>query len=177
MKLHHFLILVFLFCLVAAIPASASNESSVNVTLTDDVGNPLSNVKIRLFLYQSKSDYEVSEILIGDCRTDKNGQCSISFQDAPHDSSGFYRGYLQIGKYGQKNLLWPGGQLDAIVWLDAESKVYSPRESEPYDWQEPDRETMNVHSHSQTQVKLGRLITIIVILGSWLTFIFMGKKQ
>lgn len=176
MKQYRFsLLLLFLFFLSTATPAWANNGGCVNVTLTDGAGSPLPNVKIRLFFYERTSEYVVQEVLIGRCRTNDDGRCSISFQEGPQDASGFYRGYLKIGLYGQKSLLWPGGQLEANVWLNTAGEVHSSREDKPYDWQEPGKETVSVDAQAREGV--GRLVAVIVILGGWLAFMLLRRKQ
>ena len=160
--------------LVTPAPVLAQDESGVSVVVADNQGDPLAGVKASLFLYQFK-DTEAEVIPSGNCRTDENGRCQISItQKAPRDQGGFLRGYLVVGEYGQRTLLWPGGQLEVNVWLDQAGSLDVARESKPYDWQKQDDNALEITT--APQLRAGDVLVLLAIIGGWLGIIFWRTK-
>jgi len=114
-------LVLWLWALLAA-------ANMVWVHVQDDAGRPVEGVRVVLYLYdiQEETAYEIP---IGSCRTDAEGDCSISVPDnAPRDAAGMFRGSLQVGDLGRRSLIWPGGKIYVEINVD---RVLEGRESAP----------------------------------------------
>jgi len=112
-------VLMFLIFIITILGSTTPLSSSVTVSLADERGKPLEGIKISLFLYDFQGA-SLSAQYMGSCQTNNYGICTILVPAyAPRDSSGFYRGYLTVGHYGRRSVLWPGGDFAVSVWLDA----------------------------------------------------------
>lgn len=174
------LILLFTASVQSISPAFAQggDDGSVNVSLTNGQGAPLNGVKVGLFLYQL-SGSEATPIQMGYCRTGKDGRCQIPIADAPRDQGGFLRGYLEIGDYGRRSLLWPGGVLEMSVWLDQASSGLDIAGEEPYDWQKQGADDALEVTIAPETPKL-RVEGILAIAGTiivWLGIIYWRTKR
>ena len=121
---------LFLFSLLVA-------NSSVHVMLKDAAGDPLAGVRVTLVLYDisiSAEQMEARQIFSGHCRTDQNGECTIQIGE----TNGVLRGRLDLGRYGGRDVIWPGGALHAPVLVDLEHSRVKGSEAGPYDFQEKD---------------------------------------
>jgi len=111
--------------------------SSVQVRVADAAGQPLPDVRVRLDLYEPGSvpeRMEVWTVFSGHCRTDQNGECTIVIGE----THGLLRGRLDLGSYGGRDVIWPGGALEAPVLVDLENMRVKGTEAGPYDLQEKD---------------------------------------
>ena len=165
-----------LFCVITLwtpLPArgqEGDQEDRLRVILGDEQGEPLPDVLVRLRLYPAGLQQDEG-IPAGRCRTDQQGRCSILLrgQEDTRDPSGFYRGYLEVGDYGRRSLLWPGGRLDVHVWLDPSGGLYRATESEPYEWQSVDPDA--AEADASTRPPLAKIVLVALILGGWLALV------
>jgi hypothetical protein len=106
--------------------------SSVNVHLMDANG-PIANARVTLTLWSfdvegnqtiARSEFEDS------CKTDRNGACTIVIGE----TEGVLRGSLDVGEYGKRSLLWPGGAVDVGLFVE-NGKLLVGTEAGPYDFQ------------------------------------------
>jgi hypothetical protein len=114
-----------------------STTSSVHVLVADAAGDPMQGVKVELVLYDFKlfsGQTQVQKTFSDRCTTDQNGECTIVIGE----TSGLLRGRLDLGKYGGRDVIWPGGALNAPVLVDLENNRVKGTEAEPYDFQEKD---------------------------------------
>jgi hypothetical protein len=112
-----------------------STTSSVHILAADAEGNPLPHVRVELVLYEFRpGQTEVREIFSGRCSTDQNGECMIGIGE----TSGLLRGRLELGRYGGRDVIWPGGVLTAPVLVDLQNKRVKGTEVGAYDFQEKD---------------------------------------
>jgi hypothetical protein len=151
------------------IPQPASGQESedggrIAVTLSDRQGSPLANVKVTLFLYRFEES-RIRAIPAGSFRTGEDGRCQIVVKKDVRDRSGFYRGYLAVGSYGKRPVLWPGGELSMNIWLNEDDVVDVAGESGPYDWQEGD-ETPAVAVGKRFPA--AKIAIVLVVLAIWL---------
>jgi hypothetical protein len=155
------------------IPQSASGQESedggrIAVTLSDRQGSPLAGVKVSLYLYQF-GQTPIRAIPAGSCRTGEGGRCQIVVKGDVRDQSGFYRGYLAVGSYGKRPVLWPGGELSMNVWLNEDDMVDVAGESGPYDWQEGG-ETPAVAAGKRFPA--AKIAIVLVVLVIWLLLLW-----
>jgi hypothetical protein len=109
----------------------------VHVLVADAEGNPMQDVKVELVLYDFELNQEQTKALptfSDHCTTDQNGECWILIGE----TSGFLRGRLDLGKYGGRDVIWPGGMLNAPVLIDLKNNRVKGTEAEPFDFQEED---------------------------------------
>jgi hypothetical protein len=114
-----------------------STTSSVHVMVADAAGNPMQGVQVELVLYDFKlisGQTKVQKTFTGQCTTNQNGECTIVIGE----TSGILRGRLDLGKYGGRDVIWPGGALNAPVLVDLENNRVKGTEAGPYDYQEKD---------------------------------------
>jgi hypothetical protein len=91
-------------------------------------------VTVALYLYEYASDGKtVEESLAGKCATDAKGECSIAIGDA----EGILRGWIDLGDYGGRDIMWTGGQLNVPIKINA-GRVQLGTEAQPFDFQEKD---------------------------------------
>lgn len=109
--------------------------SSMHVRVMDAEGQALPNVRVELILYEFRSGKAEARIAFSEhCTTDQNGECGISIGE----TSGMLRGRLDLGEYGGRDVIWPGGVLDVPVMVDLENMRVKGTEAGPYDFQERD---------------------------------------
>ncbi len=80
--------------------------------VADGAGNPMHGVQVELVLYDFKlisGQTLVQKTFSDQCTTDQNGECTIVIGE----TSGLLRGRLDLGKYGGRDVIWPGGALNA----------------------------------------------------------------
>ena len=112
-------------------------SSSVHVLVVDAEGEPLPDVRVELVLYDFESgsgQTQARKTFSDRCTTDQNGECTIMIGE----TRGVLRGRLDLGKYGGRDVIWPGGALDAPVMVDLEKSRVKGTEAGPYDFQEKD---------------------------------------
>jgi hypothetical protein len=160
------------------IPRPASGQEgkggdSIAVTLTDDLGAPLAGIKVSLYLYQF-GQTPIRAIPSGRCRSGADGHCQIVVKKDVRDQSGFYRGYLAVGSYGKRPVLWPGGELSMNVWLNEDDVVDVAGESGPYDWQEGG-ETPVVAAGKRFPA--AKVAIVLVVLAIWLLLLWWKGRR
>ncbi len=114
-----------------------STTSSVHIMVADATGNPMHGVQVELVLYDFKlisGQTQVQKTFTDQCTTDQNGECTIVIGE----TSEILRGRLDLGKYGGRDVIWPGGALNAPVLVDLENNRVKGTEAGPYDFQEKD---------------------------------------
>jgi hypothetical protein len=117
--------LLSLFTCLAFTPAPAD---SLAVELVNYQRQPLAGETITLTLYRVGPN-ALEEWPAGECLTDAAGKCRIDIGWlAPKDASGFLRGRVTVGEYGQRSLIWPGGALEVKLWLNAQGQLDVPGE-------------------------------------------------
>ncbi len=164
-------LLAFLACVPK--PVLAQSDDVVLIRLAGSQGDPLAGVRIKLFLYRF-DDSRVRAIPAGSCRTGEDGRCLIVVKKDVRDESGFYRGYLAVGSYGNRPVLWPGGELSTNVWLDEDGGVDVAGESGPYDWQEGG-ETPQVAVG--TRFPAAKIAIVVVVLVCWLGLLWWKGRR
>ena len=111
--------------------------SSVHVLVADAAGVPMHGVRVELVLYDFKlsaGQTQAQKTFTDHCTTDLNGECTIVIGE----TRGLLRGRLDLGKYGGRDVIWPGGALEAPVLIDLEQDRVRGTEAGPYDFQEKD---------------------------------------
>ena len=108
-----------------------SATSSVRIPVADADGKPMPEVRVTLVLYEF-SLTEIRETFSARCTTDAQGECTILIGE----TSGLLRGRLDLGKYGGRDVIWPGGALTAPVVIDVQNRRIKGTEAQPYDFQE-----------------------------------------
>jgi len=96
------------------------------------VGGQVEGIPIRLELYRYVTHPDYVEVQIWysqTCLTDAEGRCTFEIGE----TEGGLRGRLTIGEYGQRDVIWPGGDLSLML----NTAEVSESESKPYDFQEP----------------------------------------
>jgi len=111
--------------------------SSVHILVADTAGVPMQGVRVELVLYDFKlmaGQTQAQKTFSDHCTTDLNGECTIVIGE----TRGLLRGRLDLGKYGGRDVIWPGGALEAPVLVDLEQDRVKGTEAGPYDFQEKD---------------------------------------
>ena len=111
--------------------------SSVHVLVIDAEGVRLSDVQVELVLYEYRENSGQTEVQVtfsDRCQTDQSGECTIMIGE----TSGLLRGRLDLGKYGGRDVIWPGGVLDAPIQVDLKNNTVKGTEAKPFDFQEED---------------------------------------
>ena len=114
-----------------------STTSSVHVLVADATGSPMQGVRVELVLYDFKlisGQTQVQKTFSDHCTTDQNGECWILIGG----TRGLLRGRLSLGKYGGRDVIWPGGMLDAPIMVDLKNNRVKGTEAGAYDFQEKD---------------------------------------
>jgi hypothetical protein len=163
------------FLVIPSGPAGAQTEGhGVNVTVTDSQGTPLENVRVEMFLVQLTGGNQIRLIPSGNCQTDRAGHCFLNAPQKYRGQNGFFRGYLSVGEYGQKSLLWPGGILDVNVWIDEEGQLDIPGH-EPYAWQDEGDGGLEVKE--APRLRPGDVFVLLACVGVWLGIIYWRSKS
>jgi hypothetical protein len=111
--------------------------SSVHVLVADAAGDPMHGVRVELVLYDfnlNSGQTQAQKTFSDHCTTDLNGECTIVIGE----TRGLLRGRLDLGKYGGRDVIWPGGALEAPVLIDLDQDRVRGTEAGPYDFQEKD---------------------------------------
>ena len=118
--------------------AATQGPDQVALHLLDQHDNPVSNVTANLVVYQfDASGQTATAFPSGSCVTDRNGRCQIDVSgNAPKDASGFLRGTLDLGGYGKRSVIWPGGLFEIELHLNPAGKLESDTEAAPFDYDE-----------------------------------------
>ena len=134
-----FLAVMFVVCLPGRVMAAGQGPDQVAIHLLDPLNNPVSNVTANLVVYQFEASGQTATAYpSGSCVTDRNGRCQIEVSgSAPKDASGFLRGTLDLGEYGKRSVIWPGGLFEVDLHLNAAGKLESDTEAAPFDYDEP----------------------------------------
>ena len=77
---------------------------------------PMKEVRVELIIY-IVTDTGWQEQEIGTCITDEEGRCEIAAK-AKIWPDGLVRGYLVVGEYGKRPVIWPGGELQMTIHLE-----------------------------------------------------------
>ncbi len=114
-----------------------STNSSMHVMVADTAGNPMQGVRVELVLYDFKlisGRTQAQNTFSDHCNTDQNGECWILIGE----TSGLLRGRLDLGKYGGRDVIWPGGELNAPIMVGLKNNRVKGTEAGAYDFQEKD---------------------------------------
>ncbi len=105
----------------------------LHLSVIDATGQPMSDVPVTLELY-TYVDQNANVWFEEDCMTDLDGRCEFQIENAPPDG-GLIRGTLQIGDFGFRDVIWPGGELNLTV---PTNMIGFGQEAEPYEFQKKD---------------------------------------
>ena len=119
----------YLFALLLVLQA---NTTGVSVRVLDAEQEPRSGVRLTLKTYAYQHG-EAFLIETQTCKTDTAGTCSLLLENP--NTTGMQRGTLQIGDFGTRDLIWPGGMLTLNIPL---AQLGFGRESAPYEFQAED---------------------------------------
>lgn len=113
--------------------AQHATGTMLSLRVLDADQEPISGVEISLALYI----YEGQEAILWfeeNCQTDADGHCLFQIESTPPDG-GFLRGTLQVGDFGLRDVIWPGGELKLTVPTD---QIGFGQEAVPYEFQPED---------------------------------------
>jgi hypothetical protein len=130
----------FLFTLILFTQQATGTMLSLRVLDADQ--EPISGMRIKLELYT----YEGQEAHIWfeeNCQTDVNGHCLFQIESAAPDGD-FLRGTLQVGNFGLRDVIWPGGELKLTIPTD---QIGFGQEAAPYEFQEKDGGVETIQSN------------------------------
>jgi hypothetical protein len=167
------LVIVLALLVLAPRPVLAQREDVILLQVAGSQGDPLAGVRVELFLYRFEES-RIRAIPAGSCRTGEGGRCQIVVKKDVRDQSGFYRGYLAVGSYGKRPVLWPGGELSMNVWLNEDDVVDVAGESGPYDWQEG-AETPAVAAGKRFPA--AKVAIVLVVLAIWLLLLWWKGRR
>ncbi len=136
------LIITILVCISNTGIVAAQAEDRVAIFLVDHQENPIPDVTVNLILNRFNTidgqGAAIEAIPSGSCITNENGRCEIIISaDAPKDQSGFLKGALDLGEYGRRSVIWPGGLLEVPLKLNEARKLENDREAGPFDYDQP----------------------------------------
>jgi hypothetical protein len=143
--------------------------SSVHIQVMDVNGKGLANVEAALTLYSFSVHGDqlwARPIFSDSCATDKDGKCTIVIGE----TDTFLRGRIDLGKYGGRDLIWPGGAIDVPIQIDA-GRVQFGTEAGPYDFEEDDT---GVIIHSTPWLAA---FFMFLALGGFAAWIYVKAKQ
>jgi hypothetical protein len=167
------LVIILALLALAPRPVLAQSEDVILLQVAGSQDEPLAGVRVELFLYRFEES-RIRAIPSGSCRTGEGGRCQIVVKKDVRDQSGFYRGYLAVGSYGKRPVLWPGGELSMNVWLNEDDVVDVVGESGPYDWQEGDE---NPAVAVGKRFPVAKIAIVLVVLAIWLLlFWWKGRR-
>jgi hypothetical protein len=175
-------VLVILITLLFACPAQTAGETlsigdasdQIIVTLVDADRNPIEGIRVNLILYDFK-DKHIDKHQTGSCTTDTAGRCGIEIDEAPpQDASNMIRGQLDVGKYGTRSLLWPGGTLEVPLWLKNSGDELDVPGEPPYDGAVPDD---GLPVREKPRIGLVNVLWPVMILGGFSAVVVVIKKQ
>ena len=89
---------------------------------------PVSGIHVVLETFEYQ-DGEAFQIESQTCTTDKSGNCTLLLEKP--NTNGMQRGTLQIGDYGIRDLVWPGGIQKISIPVD---QLDFGREAAPYEY-------------------------------------------
>ena len=79
---------------------------------------PIKEVRVELITYiATGTGWQEEEI--GTCTTDEEGRCEIAAKVEVWQD-GLVRGYLNVGGYGKRSVIWPGGELQMTIHSEHE---------------------------------------------------------
>ena len=143
-----------------------TTNSSVHVLVADDAGYPMQGVKVELVLYDFKlisGQTQVQKTFSDHCTTDQNGECLILIGG----TSGLLRGRLDLGKYGGRDVIWPGGALNAPVLVDLKNNRVKGAEAGPFDFQEKDGGVVIQNGTPWLSILLATLIVGVIVFWAY----------
>ena len=158
--------LLFLFSMIFQ-----TSASSVRILVADAQGQPMSKIRVSLVLYEFVSaagKMEARETFSKHCTTDANGECTIQIGE----TSGILRGRIDLGKYGGRDVFWPGGALTAPVLVDIEAGRVKGTEAGAYDFQEQDGGIMIQKSVPWLVIGIG-----LLAVGSIVVLIYLKARK
>ena len=141
-------------------------NSSVHVMVADDAGYPMQYVKVELVLYDFKlisGQTQVQKAFSDHCTTDQNGECWILIGE----TSGLLRGRLDLGKYGGRDVIWPGGALNAPVLVDLKNNRVKGAEAAAFDFQKKDGGVVIQNGTPWLSILLATLIVGVIVFWAY----------
>ena len=143
-----------------------TTNSSMHVMVADATGNPLQGVRVELVLYDFKlisGQTQVQKTFSDHCTTDQNGECWILIGG----TSGLLRGRLDLGKYGGRDVIWPGGALNAPVLVDLKNNKVKGMEAGPFDFQKKDGGVVIQNGTPWLSILLATLIVGVIVFWAY----------
>ena len=129
-----FILLIVMFLALPSGEARALDLDRVHVGVLNGDRTPVrdENVHLHLYRYDSviRGQVNITDIDAGSCTTGDDGVCEIwLLPGMPKDSSGFYRGALEV-RGMLRSILWPGGLFQVNLNLE-ELQVGENPDEEP----------------------------------------------
>lgn len=128
---------------------------------------PIKEVRVELITY-IVTDTGWQEEKIGTCTTDEEGRCEIAAK-AKAWQDGLVRGYLVVGEYGKRPVIWPGSELQMTIHIEQE-----PAQDHRYDHL-PLNETLTPRIMKPEQPAWGMLLLALLMIG--ITFMMYRKAR
>ena len=118
---------------------------------------PMKEVRVELITYIA-TGAGWQEEQIGTCTTDEEGRCEIAAK-VEIWPDGLVRGYLNVGEYGKRPVIWPGGELQMTIHSEQE-----PAQEHRYDHL-PLNETLAPQIMKPMQPAWGMLFLALLMIG------------
>jgi hypothetical protein len=146
--------------------AFQANLTGIQIRLLPSEDMSPAGIQITLKTYEYR---EGEAFLIEDvnCKTDSAGACTLLLEKP--NTPGMQRGTLQIGDYGTRDVIWPGGMLDLQIPLD---QVNFGREAAPYEYLSEDG---GVVVHAGRFPLYG--LVMILILAALVAWLYQRAKE
>jgi hypothetical protein len=144
-----------------------STTSSVHVLVADAASNPMQGVRVELVLYDFKlisGRTQVQKTFSDHCITDLNGECTIEIGV----TRGSLRGRLSLGKYGGRDVIWPGGELNAPIMVDLKNNRVKGTEAGAYDFQEKDGGVTIGNRTPWLLIFLATVLVSMIVFGAYI---------
>jgi hypothetical protein len=146
--------------------AQQATGTMLSLHVLDANQEPISGMEIKLELY-TYAGQEANIWFEENCQTDINGACKFEIESAPSDG-GFLRGTLQVGDFGLRDVIWPGGELKLTIPTD---QIGIGQEAAPYEFQQKDG---GVEIIKNDGLPLYRLLLFLLLCG--LVWFFYQKS-
>lgn len=147
----------YFFALLLVLQANLTGIQ-ISILPSKDISPVGIQITLKTYEYSEGEAFLIERV---NCKTDSAGICTLLLEKP--NTTGMQRGMLQIGDYGTRDVLWPGGMLTLQIPLD---QVNFGREAAPYEYL-PEDGGLIVHQGRFPLYALA-MIVILAVLVWWL---------
>lgn len=147
----------YFFALLLVLQANLTGVQ-ISILPSEDISPAGIQITLKTYEYREGEAFLIERV---NCTTNSAGTCTLLLKKP--NIAEMQRGTLQIGDYGARDVIWPGGMLDLQIPLD---QVNFGREAAPYEYL-PEDGGLAVHENRFPLYALVMILILIALLG-WL---------